>query len=457
MNTDMLSLADLRDLIKSGEMNASDLADACHRQIEMLNPTLNAFVTVIPPEKDKPAPENGNFPLYGIPIAVKDLFNTKGIRTTAGSKFFAGHIPDEDAFALKKIKKAGGRIVGKTNMHEIALGVTNNNPHFGACKNPWDVTRTPGGSSGGSAVAVAAGMASAALGTDTGGSIRIPAALCGVVGLKPTYGRVSLRGVIPLSWNLDHVGPITRRVEDAAWMLQVMGGYDAQDPASEKTLPGDYSSHLQDSIKGRRAALAVGSFIEEVTDPQALQAVRHAAETLEEQGMIVGELNMDFLRDAARANGVMVQADAAAFHRERLKEHPDWFGADVRQRLETGAAFSSTEYALARRTQAEVKRRLAFLFEEYDVILLPTTPIPAPVLEGEDAVERARLLTRFTAPFNLTGLPALSVPCGFSSEGLPIGLQIVARTWNEAGALRAGYAYQQATEWHTMKPKIAAA
>lgn len=457
MNTDLLSISDLCSFVKSGNLNASNLADACHRQIERLNPTLNAFITVIPPGQSDPLPENGNLPLYGIPIAVKDIFDTKGILTTCGTRFFADRLPEEDAFVVKKIKKAGGRIVGKTNMHEIALGVTNNNPHFGACKNPWDGARTPGGSSGGSAVAVATGMAHAALGTDTGGSIRIPAALCGVVGLKPTYGRVSLRGVTPLSWNLDHVGPITRRVEDAALMLHVMGGYDEQDPASEKTLPGDYSSHLQDSIKGRKAGLAVGRFIEEVSDPQVLQAVRRAAETLEGQGMIVGELNMDFLRDAALANGIMVQADAAAFHRERLREHPGWFGADVRQRLETGAAFTSTEYALARRTQAEMKRRLTTLFEEYDVILLPTTPLPAPMLEGEDAVERARLLTRFTAPFNLTGLPALSVPCGFSREGLPIGLQIVARAWNEAGALRAGYAYQQATEWHTMKPKIAEA
>ncbi|HRQ23170.1 MAG TPA: amidase, partial [Anaerolineales bacterium] len=164
--------------------------------------------------------------------------------------------------------------------------------------------------------------------------------------------------------------------------------------------------------------------------------------------------NMDFLREAALANGLMVQADGAAFHRERLKEHPDWFGADVRQRLETGAAFTSTEYALARRTQAEIKRRLALLFEEYDVLLLPTTPIAAPVLEGENAIERAKLLTRFTAPFNLTGLPALSVPCGFTSEGLPIGLQVVSRAWSEAGVLRTGYAYQQATDWHTKKPKI---
>ncbi|MBL0346406.1 amidase [Candidatus Villigracilis affinis] len=453
MNLSFLSLTDQRDLIKSREINASELADACYRQIERLNPTLNAFITVIPPEQLSLHGETQSGLLHGIPLAVKDLYDTKGIRTTAGSRFFAEHIPQEDAYVVQKVKKAGAQIIGKTNTHEIALGVTNNNPHYGACRNPWDTTRTPGGSSGGSAVAVSTGMAMAALGTDTGGSIRIPASLCGVVGLKPTFGRVSLRGILPLSWNLDHAGPITRKVEDAALMLQVMGGYDELDPASMKTLPGDYYSHLRDSIKDRKFALATGSFIEE-SDPEILEAVRKTAQVLEEQGAIITEIKVDFLKEAALANALMTQADGAAFHRERLKEHPDWFGADVRLRLETGAAFTSSEYILARRTQAEIKRRLELLFEEYDVLLLPTTPISAPVLEGENAVERARQLTRFTAPFNLAGLPALTVPCGFTSEGLPIGLQIVSRAWNEAGVLRAGYTFQQATEWHTRTPEI---
>ena len=452
MNLASLSLTDQRDLMKSKELEVSDLASACYRQIEKLNPTLNAFITVIPPEPLPPSP-GGSAPLYGIPLAVKDLYDTKGIRTTAGSRFFADNIPQEDAVVVQKMKKAGVQIVGKTNTHEIALGVTTNNPHYGACRNPWNITRTPGGSSGGSAVAVATGMAMAAIGTDTGGSIRIPAALCGVVGLKPTYGRVSLRGILPLSWNLDHAGPITRRVEDAALMLQVMGGYDELDPTSVRTLPGDYSSHLKDNMKERKIGLAVGSFIEDA-DPEVLDAVRQASQVLAELGVLVSEVNMDFLSEGAAANAMMVQADGAAFHHKRLKEHPDWFGADVRLRLETGAAFTSTEYSLARRTQAEVKRRCEVLLNLYDVLILPTTPIAAPVLEGEDALERARQLTRFTAPFNLTGLPALSVPCGFTKDGLPIGLQIVSRAWNESGVLRTGFAFQQATDWHTRTPAL---
>ena len=453
MNLASLSLTDQRDLMKSGEVSASDLAAACYRQIERLNPTLNAFITVIPPEQLTLSEDAHGKPLFGIPLAVKDLYNTKGIRTTSGARFFADHIPQEDAYVVQKIKQAGAQIIGKANTHEIALGVTNNNPHFGACRNPWDITRTPGGSSGGSAVAVATGMALAALGTDTGGSIRIPAALCGVVGFKPTYGRVSLRGILPLSWNLDHAGPIARKVEDAALMLQVMGGYDELDPSTVKTLPGDYSSHLRDTMKERKIALAVGDYIEE-SDPEILEAVRKAAEILKEQGASIKEVNMDFLREAAGANALMTQADGAAFHRDRMKEHPDWFGADVRLRLETGAAFTSSEYILARHTQSEIRRKCELLFDEYDALLLPTTPIPAPVLEGEDALERARQLTRFTAPFNLTGMPALSIPCGFTKDSLPIGLQIVSRAWNEAGVLRTGYAFQESTEWHMQSPEI---
>ena len=453
MNLASLSLTDQRDLVKSGEVSASDLAAACYRQIERLNPTLNAFITVIPPEQLTLSEDAHGKPLFGIPLAVKDLYNTKGIRTTSGARFFADHIPQEDAYVVQKIKQAGAQIIGKANTHEIALGVTNNNPHFGACRNPWDITRTPGGSSGGSAVAVATGMALAALGTDTGGSIRIPAALCGVVGFKPTYGRVSLRGILPLSWNLDHAGPIARKVEDAALMLQVMGGYDELDPSTVKTLPGDYSSHLRDTMKERKIALAVGDYIEE-SDPEILEAVRKAAEILKEQGASIKEVNMDFLREAAGANALMTQADGAAFHRDRMKEHPDWFGADVRLRLETGAAFTSSEYILARHTQSEIRRKCELLFDEYDALLLPTTPIPAPVLEGENALERARQLTRFTAPFNLTGMPALSIPCGFTKDSLPIGLQIVSRAWNEAGVLRTGYAFQESTEWHMQSPEI---
>ncbi|MBI5842983.1 MAG: Asp-tRNA(Asn)/Glu-tRNA(Gln) amidotransferase subunit GatA [Chloroflexi bacterium] len=452
MSLSKLTLTNAREQLRQNEISASDLADACFRQIECFNPVINAFITVLKPKPGK-NPSIGRNPLLSMPIAIKDLYETKGIRTTAGSKFFADYIPEQDAYVVQKFKESGAIILGKTNTHEIALGVTNNNPHYGACKNPWDLARITGGSSGGSAAAAAADMCLAAVGTDTGGSIRIPASLCGVVGLKPTYGRVSLRGIIPLSWNLDHAGPITKTVEDAALMLQVMAGYDPLDPASVKTLPGDFSSHLKDGMDGRTIALGVGEYIDG-SDAEVLSALREAAKVFESLGAKVKEVEVSWLRQAALANGIMTTADGAAYHRDRLKEHPDWFGEDVRQRLEMGAAYTSTEYSLTRRTQAEVRRECEALFERYDILLLPTTPIPAPLLEGENAIERARLLTRFTAPFNLTGLPALTLPCGFTSNGLPIGLQIVSRAWNESGVLRAGFAYEQATEWHTKKPNL---
>jgi aspartyl-tRNA(Asn)/glutamyl-tRNA(Gln) amidotransferase subunit A len=391
--------------------------------------------------------------LRGIPIAVKDLIDVAGVRTTIGSKFFADHVADEDAFVVEKLRQSGALINGKTNTHEIALGITGNNPHFGTARNPWNTERIPGGSSSGSAIAVGTGMALGALGTDTGGSIRIPASLCGIVGFKPTRGRVSTRGVFPLSWNLDHVGPLTKCVKDAAIILQVISAYDAIDPSSIKMLTGDYLGHLIDDMEGRKVAIGSGEFIE-TSDPEVLNAVREAAKVFEGMGCKVTKVNVDWMRDAARANKTITQADGAAVHRDRLKEHPDWFGDDIRRRLEDGAKTSSTEYILARRIQAEVRKRCELFFESNDLLITPTTPIAAPTIEGHDAVEQAGRLTRFTAPFNLAGLPALSVPCGFTSEGLPIGLQVISRAWGDAKALNAGYAYEQATEWHKKFPKI---
>jgi aspartyl-tRNA(Asn)/glutamyl-tRNA(Gln) amidotransferase subunit A len=459
-NLHSLSISQALELIRGQKVSPQDLAEACFNQIERLNPTLNAFITVCDPQlTTNPQPSELTIPfalanaLRGIPIAVKDLFNTAGIRTTAGSKFFADNIPDTDAFVIEKIKQAGATIMGKTNTHEIALGVTGNNPHFGTAHNPWNTERIPGGSSSGSAIAVATGMALGALGTDTGGSIRIPASLCGVVGLKPTYGRVSLRGVFPLSWNLDHVGPLTACVRDAAAMLQVLSIYDSLDPSSIKMIPGDYLGHLVDDIEGKKIAVGVGEYVESA-DSEVLNAVHQAVKVFESLGCKIQEVNVSWMREAALANSTMTRSDGAAVHRERLQEHPEMFGADILQRLQQGANTTSTEYSLARRTQTEVKKRLDTFFESYDLLIVPSTPIAAPTLAGNDAVEQAARLTRFTAPFNLAGLPAISVPCGFTKDGLPIGLQIIAKPWFDAKVLNAAYAYEQATEWHKQKPDL---
>ena len=451
-----LTLSSALEALQGRKTAARDLAEACYRQIERLNPKLNAFITVIDMESALEAqlPANANpltSALRGLPIAVKDLFDTAGVRTTAGSKFFSDYVPEADAYVVEKIKQAGAILVGKTNTHEIALGVTGNNPHFGAARNPWDPTRIPGGSSSGSAIAIATGMALGALGTDTGGSIRIPASLCGIVGFKPTHGRVSLRGVFPLSWNLDHVGPLAKCVKDAALLLQVISIYDPIDPTSIKMLTGDYLGHLADDIEGRKIALGVGEYVEGA-EPEVIDAVCEAARVFDSIGCRLQEANVDWMRDAALANKTMTQADAVAVHRDRLKEHPDWFGEDIRRRLEDGARTTSTDYILARRTQTEIRKRCEQFFDVHDLLLVPATPIAAPTIEGHDAVEQAGRLTRFTAPFNLAGLPALSIPCGFTKAGLPIGLQIVSRSWADAKVLNAGYAFEQATAWHDQPP-----
>jgi aspartyl-tRNA(Asn)/glutamyl-tRNA(Gln) amidotransferase subunit A len=471
-NLNSLTISTALEALRGQKISPQDLTASCLRQIERLNPALNAFITVTPappqmrverPSETSPNENKKNtrhnqsstraITMKGIPIAVKDLFDTAGIRTTAGSKFFTDNIPEKDAYVVEKLKEAGALILGKTNTHEIALGVTGNNPHYGTARNPWDTTRIPGGSSSGSAIAVATSMVLGALGTDTGGSIRIPASLCGVVGFKPTYGRVSLRGVFPLSWNLDHVGTLTKTVEDAALILQIISVYDPMDPASIKMPTGDYVGHLTDNMKGRKVAFGIGEYIESA-DPEVLSAVREAANLFASFGCRVQEVDVSWMREAALANKTMTQADGAAVHRERLKENPDWFGEDIRRRLEDGAKTTSTEYILARRTQAEVRKRCEQFFESHDFLLVPTTPIPAPTIEGNDAVEQAARLTRFTAPFNLAGLPALSVPCGFTKDGLPIGLQIVSRAWADAKVLNAGYAYEQANEWHKKTPEM---
>ena len=459
MELTSLTLSEAGQMISRKEISPVELTRAHLERIARLDPAINSFITVTAESALQAARQaeeaigRGEYrgPLHGIPLAVKDLYETAGVRTTAGSKFFAETVPEADCVAIRKLKESGAVLLGKLNLHEIALGVTNKNPHFGACHNPWDLARSPGGSSGGSGAALAAHLCLGSLGSDTGGSIRIPSSLCGVVGLKPTYGRVSLRGVIPLSWNLDHAGPMARRVRDAGILLQAIAGYDPEEAYSVNYPTEDYLSRLHGGIEGWRVALASDEFFGKA-DPEVLALVSQAARTFAGLGAQVEEAPFPGGYEAASANGLMTTSDAAAFHRERMKTRPEDFGADVLQRLRAGAAYTSTEYILARRTQTELRRRFQRFFDDYDVLLTPTTPIPAPPLEGPDAVEQARRLTRFTAPFNLTGLPALSLPCGFTQAGLPVGLQIVSRSWAEAQVLRAGYAYEGATEWHLKKP-----
>ncbi|NWG21389.1 MAG: Asp-tRNA(Asn)/Glu-tRNA(Gln) amidotransferase subunit GatA [Chloroflexi bacterium] len=454
-----LSITAAAELIARGEITAVELTEAHLARIAAYDPHINSFITVATDHALAQARAADAYlargmrrgPLHGIPIALKDLYDTAGIRTTAGTTFFADRVPAADARAVTSLHSAGAVILGKLNMHEWALGVTNDNPHYGPCRNPWNRAHVTGGSSGGAGAALVAGFCMGALGSDTGGSIRIPSSLCGIVGLKPTYGRVSLHGVVPLSWNLDHAGPMARNVTDTALLLQAIAGYDPDDPASVDAPVGDFLATINAGVAGWRVALARDSHFGDA-DPDVIAAVRRAAAVFEELGAHVEEVDLETGREAAQMNALMTTSDAAAFHRERLQAHPEGFGADVLARLERGAMFSSTEYVLARRFQSEWRRRLERLLGTFDVLLTPATPITAPLIEGADAIEAARQLTRFTAPFNLAGLPALSLPCGFSPAGLPIGLQVITSAWNEAKALQAGRAFEDATSWNRVAP-----
>lgn len=459
-----LTLTEAADLIARGQISPVELTEAHLQRIAWLDQRLVSFITVtaeLAMEQARAAEaeirrgvERG--PLHGIPLGIKDLFDTAGVRTTAGSKQLTQNIPAEDSAVVARLKDAGAITLGKLNMHEWAMSVTTINPHWGTCRNPWDLERIAGGSSGGSGAALAAELCPGALGSDTGGSIRVPASFCGVVGLKPTFGRVSTRGVLPLSWNLDHAGPMARRVQDVALLLQLIAGYDPADPYSIDVPAGDYTN-LRSGVRGWRVALALDGFFSpsKQPDPEVIAAVRAAAQVFEQLGAQVTEITLDGAQAATRAALNLIVTDAAAYHAERLAQQPDDFGADVLDSLQRGAKLSGPEYAHARRIQTTFRRHIELLFDDYDILLTPTTPVAAPpVDESEASQSRRPMLVSYTAPFNLAGAPALSLPCGFTADNLPIGLQIVARPWAEATVLRAGYAYEQATDWHQRQPSL---
>ncbi|HEY6957900.1 MAG TPA: amidase [Candidatus Limnocylindria bacterium] len=453
------SVTEAAALLRARSVSSVELTHACLARIERLDRELAAFITRTTEtalRDARTADEElargvDRGPLHGIPIALKDLFDTAGVRTTAGSRIFAERVPTEDSAVAARLSAAGAVCVGKTNLHEWAFGVTNQNAHFGAAKNPWDRTRVPGGSSGGSAIAVATGMCFVSPGSDTGGSIRIPAALCGVAGIKPTYGRVSLHGAIPLSWTLDHAGPLARTVRDLALALGVLAGYDARDPVSADVPVDDYVRDIDASVRGVRILVPTVHFFDEC-DPEVERAVRDAALVLRGLGARVTEAPLPhaaLLRDAQRA---IISVDAATYHAEDLARRPQDYGDAVRARLAVAETITKTQYAQARRDRDIVHRAWCDALAEHDVILSPTTPIAAPPREGQDATAQAARLTPNTSPFNLTGLPAVSIPCGFTRAGLPIGLQLAAAPWREALLLRVANAYERATEWHTRHP-----
>ncbi len=456
-----LTAAEAARLIRDRQLSSSQLTEACLDRIEAAEPALNAFITVTRKEALAAAAAadqalahgDDKGPLHGIPIALKDIFALSGVRMTAGSKILAKNIATEDADVVTRLKASGAIILGKLNLHEFAFGATGVNPHYGAARNPWDTSRITGGSSSGSGASVAAGECPVALGTDTGGSIRIPASLCGVVGLKPTYGRVSKRGVTPLSWSLDHIGPLTRTVEDAAVVLQAIAGHDPLDAStSEKPVP-DYREHLASGAKDLRVGVPKEYFFNNL-DPEVEAAVRSAVQTLADQGARVVEVSLPHIADLPGALMAIQLPEASAYHKAWLAERPDDYGEDVRYRLGLGANYTAIDFVQAQRLrEAAVQAWRRDVFSGIDVLATPTTPIQAPTLDQGDLPTTLSLI-RFTNPLNLLGLPAISVPCGFTHDGLPIGLQLIGPWFDEATVLRAAFAYEQAHDWRKRRPLV---
>ena len=458
--TDFNSLSELAPRLRRKEISPVEITQQCLSQIEKLNPALNAFITVLADSalSEARAAEKeilrGEWrgPLHGVPIALKDLLDAAGVRTTAASALYAQRVPTEDAEVVHRLRKAGAVILGKNNLHEFAYGASSLISHFGDMHNPWDVGRITGGSSGGSAAAVTARLACAAIGTDTAGSIREPAALCGCVGIKPTYGRVSSRGVIPLSASLDHVGPLTVTVADAAMVLQAIAGYDSVDLASADVPVSDYVSAIQEGVKPLRVGVPRAHFFDEL-DPEVASAIDHALRGIETMVAEMREVSLEISTDRS-----VQAAESYAVHAENIAKHGDLYQAETRRRILTGERISAGDYIQRRRELEHARRNIQAVFAEVDLLVTPTTPMPAPAIAdlraNAEALRPAELkLLRNTRPFNVWGLPAISLPCGFTQSGLPIGLQIAGPPWREDLVLRLAYAYEQATAWHKRRIK----
>jgi aspartyl-tRNA(Asn)/glutamyl-tRNA(Gln) amidotransferase subunit A len=427
-------------LIRQKQISASDLRAKVLARIDRLNPEVHAFITVL---YDESASDTMP-PLFGVPISVKDLYDTRGIKTTAGARLHANRIPDEDADAVGKLRGAGAAIIGKTNLHEFAYGVTTVNPHYGTALNPWNRAHISGGSSGGSAVAVALSMGLGSLGTDTGGSIRIPASLCGIVGLKPTFGLVSTSGIVPLSWSLDHAGPMTKTVEDAALLLQVIADRSISIPKFADSLTGD--------VQNMRVGIPKSYFYENL-HPDVATALERALGAMERLGARIVDVDLPMLPVHLEAWVQIAAPEAFSYHESNLKEHGNLYGTDVRTRLETGRTLLSVDYVRAQQVRTAIQMGCAKTFEKCDVIITPTTPIPAPRIDALNPTVIGAL-GRFTRYFNLAGVPAISVPCGFTSDGLPIGMQIAGARLDEVTVLRAAHAYERTARWFEHQPLV---
>ncbi len=461
-----LDIAELAPLLRDRSLSPVEVTESYLGRIERLDPRLNTYIRVLPEQAREAAREaeteigRGDWrgPLHGVPLGLKDLFDLAGVPNTMGSKILRDNVPEVDATVVTRLKAAGAVILGKHNLHEFAFGITSENPHYGVVRNPWDLDRVPGGSSGGTAAAVAANLCAGGLGSDTGASIRAPASFCGAVGLKPTYSRVSRAGVLPLAWSLDHVGPLARSVADCALLLQAIAGADPRDPTSSTAAVPDFSAGLEQGVAGLRLGVPREHFFD-LLEPDVERVVREAIATLEGLGATLEEVSLPHSVHAQIAGNGIMASEAASLHATWLRERSHDYGADVLQRIQGGLLVRATEYLHSQQMRALVQQDFARAFQRVDVVLGPSVPLVAPrigrTLEpgGPFDVAPRAIANRLTVPCNLTGMPAISVPCGFS-EGLPVGLQIMGPAFAEPVVLRVAAAYEAGCNWRCQRPAL---
>lgn len=451
--------------MKTYPLSALEHLEQCLTAVDTWNPFVNAMM-IVDAESARQAAQAADDAakqgrslglLHGIPIAVKDNLDTLGLRTTYGSGFFKDHIPAKDATVVSRLKQAGAVIVGKSSLHEFAFGVRSNNPVSGQCRNPWDITCIPGGSSGGSGVAVATGMSQMALGTDTGGSVRIPAALNGITGLRTTLGCVPNTGCMPVSETFDTVGPMARTAHEAALLFSVLSGFDSEDPMSESFRLEHFLPSLRQGIKGLKIGLPSNHYFDDL-DPAVAMAIEQAIHTLKSLGALMVNVSIPGAESAHLSATHIIYMDACATHAERLRIGGDNWAPQTLERMRMGLTFTGTDYARAMRHREAWVRQMQAVFNHVDILLSPTTKTAAPpIIEDRNLFEATRAVTSNTYAGAFAKIPGLSVPCGFSSLGLPIGLMLEAAAWNEPLLLKVGCAFQDATDWHAYRPDLAKA
>ncbi|WP_010093534.1 amidase [Ornithinibacillus scapharcae] len=446
-----LTASELGSFIKSKQLSPVELTKHIFKRIDQADPTLHTYIT---PTKEIALKQatmaekdimRGDYkgPLHGIPIGIKDNYATKGIRTTDGSKLFANFIPEQNATTVKKLLGAGSIMLGKQNMHELAAGSTGTNPYYGTTRNPWNIRYMPGGSSSGGAASLAAGLAVLTTGSDTFGSIRLPAAMCGVYGLKPTYGLISTFGVIPTAWSLDTAGPMARSVSDLALMLQYMAGFDGKDPASLDVRIPNYMKNLHKGMNGVK--IGIPTYYLRGLDPDVDKLFQQAIHTLRRLGAEIKEMEIPELEMATYAGYAIVTGEASTFHYEWLKEYSEDYSVDIRSFFLSGALTAAPQYVRAQQARRKMVKALKQAFSDVDILLGPTVPMTTPAYR-EDWIEQNLEVVRksmpFTAPINLTGIPSLSVPMGLDQRGLPVGMQFMGNHLSEALLFQIGKAWE---------------